>query len=304
MKTFLEEGMKMKWMVGWLLLSGSMAFASLRVFVSIEPQRFLVEQIGGDRVEVSVMVPQGKNPHGYEPLPSQVKQLGGAAVWFTVGLEFEQVLASRIKKAYPKLRLVDTSEGIQKRTLTEMDVLASEEEHDEHHDEHHDEDTVGAIDPHVWMSLRLAEVQARHIRDTLTNLDRKGAATYQSRYEALVQQLRALDREITKKLAPYQGRVFFIYHPVLGYFARDYGLVQMAIETGGKEPSPALLNTLIQKAKKQGVRVVFVQEGFPRRSAEAVARAIKGRVVEVNPLSPDYVGMFRRISEALVEAWR
>lgn len=279
----------------FLFFGASVLFAKpLEVFVSIAPQRYVVERIGGERVRVDVMVPEGKSPHTYEPTPSQLALLGKASVWFTLGLEFEGVLVNKVKKSYQRLLVVDTSQGIKKRLL-------SEKETGEHA---HEEDRAGAPDPHIWMSLRLAKIQAGHIRDTLISLDQAGKTIYEANYEALVKELDELDREISTMLAPYKGRVFFVYHPVLGYFADDYGLRQMAIEIGGKEPSSRVLSEIIQWAKKEKVRVIFVQQGFSRRSAEAVAKAINGKVEEFNPLSADYVGMFRRIATALVEAWK
>ncbi|MCX7883031.1 MAG: zinc ABC transporter substrate-binding protein [Brevinematales bacterium] len=279
---------------------GGVVFADpLGVVVSIEPQRYLVESIGKERVRVNVVVPQGKSPHVYEPTPSQLVFLQRARVWFTVGLEFENVLLKRIRTSYPHLRVVDTSEGIKRRCFSQGEILPHE-----HEGASHDEERVGGVDPHIWMSVRLAEVQARWIRDVLIALDKAGTKTYQKNYEALVKELRELDNEISRRLAPYKGRVFFVYHPVLGYFADDYGLLQMAIEVGGKEPSPRRLQAVIHRAKQEGVKVVFVQEGFSRKSAEAMARAIGGKVEDINPLSSDYPGMFRRIVDVLIEGWQ
>ncbi|MFN4216545.1 MAG: metal ABC transporter solute-binding protein, Zn/Mn family [Brevinematales bacterium] len=269
----------------------------LEVFVSIAPQCYLVERVGGERVHVHIMVPAAKNPHTYEPTPSQLVLLGKAAIWFTIGLEFETVLVRKIEKSYPALRFVDTSQGINKRLFSEEEI--GEYEHDDH-----DEDKAGALDPHIWMSLRLAKIQALHIRDALISLDQAGKNIYEANYLALVRELDEVDREISAMLIPYKGRSFFIYHPVLGYFADDYGLRQRAVEIEGKEPSSRVLSKVIQRARQERIRIIFVQEGFSRRSAEAVARAINGRVEEINPLSVDYLGMFRRIAKALVDVWK
>ncbi|MFN3659610.1 MAG: metal ABC transporter solute-binding protein, Zn/Mn family [Brevinematales bacterium] len=269
----------------------------LEIFVSIAPQSYLMERIGGTRVHVHIMVPEGKNPHTYEPTPSQLVLLGKATIWFTVGLEFESVLVKKIEKSYPALRFVDTSQGINKRVLSEEEIM--EHEHDDH-----DEDKAGALDPHIWMSLRLAKIQALHIRDALISLDQAGKSLYEANYMALIRELDEVDREISTMLAPCRGRSFFVYHPVLGYFADDYGLRQMAIEIEGKEPSSRVLSKVIQRARKEKIRIIFVQEGFSRRSAEAVARAINGRVEEINPLSADYLAMFQRIAKVLVDVWK
>ncbi|URA09174.1 metal ABC transporter solute-binding protein, Zn/Mn family [Thermospira aquatica] len=288
-------------LVHCLLITGGMFATPLKVTVTLEPQRYLVEKIGGNRVQVHVMVPSGKNPHTYEPLPSQMVELSRSSVWFTIGLEFETQLVNRIQKSYHNLQIVDTSQGIKKRSLLEHEI-PSHHEAGEDHEEH--EDRVGAPDPHIWMSLRLATLQAKTILDKLSSLDPEGKEIYEKNYSQLIQKLQNLDNEIRQQLNRHRGKTFFIYHPVLGYFADDYGLIQQSIEIEGKEPSSRQIHALVQKAKQQKVKVIFVQQGFSQKSAQAIAKAIGGKVVEINPLDYNYETMIKKISQTLIGAWQ
>jgi len=268
----------------------------LQVAVSIDPQRFLVERIGGDTIKVVTIVPAGKNPHSYEPTPSQMKELSRSVVWFSIRIEFEQAIMPKIKSLYPHIRIVDTSIGIKRRIMREEEL--------DKHDHDHDHDEVGAEDTHIWMSVRLMKNQADVVYKTLVEINPSQKALYKKNYENLLKELDILDKELSRKLAPYKGKEFFIYHPVLGYFADDYGLRQISIEIKGKEPSPSQLAKVINLARKHKVKIIFVQEGFSKKSAETVAKAIGGKVVEINPLTSDYLNMMRKIGDMLVEGWK
>lgn len=289
-------------LIGLVWITSLWAEEPLAVFVSIEPQRYLVERIGGERVKVETMVPPGKSPHAYEPSPSQMTLLARAKSWFVIGIDFERAILPRVKKSYPRLRIDDISKNIVRRKFTRAEV--GDHHHGEKDNGHHHEDRAGADDPHVWMSLRLAQIQASNIFQTLIEMDPANRSGYEKNYQLLRDELRSLDQKLQQALAPYKGKVFFVYHPAFGYFADDYGLRQVAVEVGGKEPSPAVLNAVIKKAKKENVKVVFVQAGFSRKSAEAVAQAISGKVVEINQLLSNYPLMFQQLLDALIEAWQ
>jgi zinc transport system substrate-binding protein len=279
------------------MVLSAMGFSQpLQVAVSIDPQRFLVERIGGDTIKVVTIVPAGKNPHSYEPTPSQMKELSRSVVWFIIRIEFEQAIMPKIKSLYPHIRIVDTSIGIKRRIMREEEL--------DKHDHDHDHDEVGAEDTHIWMSVRLMKNQADVVYKTLVEINPSQKALYKKNYENLLKELDILDKELSRKLAPYKGKEFFIYHPVLGYFADDYGLRQISIEIKGKEPSPSQLAKVINLARKHKVKIIFVQEGFSKKSAETVAKAIGGKVVEINPLTSDYLNMMRKIGDMLVEGWK
>jgi len=266
----------------------------INVFTSILPQKYFVERIGGDRVSVSVLVGPGKSPATYEPLPDQVIALGTADIYFTIGVPFENAFIPKIHKSLQSLKIVDTSEGIKKRTIETHD-------HDDHGEEEHDHE-AGATDPHVWMSARLVKQQALNIYNALSAKDPEGKDFYKKGYDSFISDLDKADAELKKSLAPFKGRTLFVFHPVFGYFADEYGFKQVAIETGGKEPSPSVLEAIIKKAKADKVKVIFVQPEFSRKSAEAVAKAIGGSVITLNPLNPDYLNNLLYIAAEVKKA--
>lgn len=272
----------------------------LSVFVSILPQQYFVQRIGGDTVEVSVLVPPGRGPATYEPTPQQVAALGNADVYLRIGVPFEGAFVPRVRSNVPGLRMVDTSRTIDKRSL---------EGHSHDEGEHHDEDDHaeaddhdhegGRPDPHVWLGPDEVKKQIAIIRDTLIDLAPEHETLYRANYDAFVRDIEELKEELTGDLAPVRGGTFYVFHPAFGYFGDAFGLRQVAIETGGDEPTPAQLQRIIEQAKEDGVRVIFVQPQFAQTAAERVAEAIGGAVVKVNPLDPNWLENMRNIARAL-----
>ena len=143
---------------------------------------------------------------------------------------------------------------------------------------------------------------AARIRDALADLDPSGAEHYARGYEAFVAKLDALDREIRRLLTGLSGRRFMVFHPAWGYFADTYGLVQVPVERGGKEPGARTLAALIEQARRDDVRVIFVKPQFGERSAARLAEAIGGRVVSVDPLAADYLDNLRYAARQIAAA--
>src|SRR6056297_2689555 len=267
--------------------------AATTAFVSILPQRYFVERIGGPSVEVNVMVPPGKSPATYEPSPKQVFKLGRAELFFTIGVPFEQAFIPLIKDEMKSLRIIDTSRGIEKRSIHADEAL----ENDEHG--HSDVDSDEQMDPHIWLAPPLVEVQAAHIRDGLIEVNPEKDSLYRRNYQSFVKELQKLDNDLRQILEPVKGSTILVYHPSFGYFAETYGLSQIAIEMGGKEPSSRELQRVIRTAQKHNSKVIFVQPEFSRASAERVAKAIDGAVVEVAPLKPQYMENMRSIAQSI-----
>jgi zinc transport system substrate-binding protein len=251
-------------------------------FVSIGPQRYLVQSIAGSRLRVEVLVQPGQDPHTFEPTPKQMTQLSRGKLYFSIGVAFEQSLIPRIRSSNPQLKIIDTQAGIELREI---------EKGEEH-----------GLDPHTWLSPLLAKRQARTIRDALIEADPDGRGVYEAGYQSLAAELDSLHEEITAALASYRGQEIFVYHPAYGYFTDEYGLKQVAVETGGSEPSAQQLARLIERARQRQVRIIFVQPQFSRTGAEAVADAIGGVVVPLDPLAEDYVENLREMARLIADA--
>ncbi len=257
---------------------------AVRAFVSIMPQKWFVERIGGGRVSVEVLVGPGKSPATYEPSPNQTAALSAADVFFTIGVPFERVFLSTVESSLRGLIVSDLSMGIEKRRI-------EGHEHEEHH--HTDE----SPDPHVWLSPAAAKLIAENVYKTLLQLDPAGSDVYDSGFNSLLNDLDKLDAEIERKLKPFAGRTVFVFHPSLGYFTDRYGLKQVAIETGGKTPNAAQLGEIINHAREDRVKIIFVQPEFSEKSAAVIADAIGGMVTELNVLSPDYINNLNKIAD-------
>ena len=287
------------------LLPAAAGAATTQVVVSILPQQYLVERIGGSRVEVLTLVQPGDSPATYAPGPATLAALDAAQAWFTIDVHFEAVWLDRIARDRPGLEIVPLAEGLPLRRTEESDVLtegtsARAHDHDQHDDHHHDHG--GAPDPHTWTDPRLAARMAERIASTLARLDPDGATDYRERAAALQKELLDLHHEIAARLAPLEGRAFIVFHPSWGYFADAYGLVQLPIEIGGREPGPRGLAELIRRGRAADVKAVFVQRQFTQRSARAVAEALGVPTVEADPLAPDYIDNLRRVSIAMASA--
>ncbi len=253
----------------------------LKVVVSIGPQKYFVEKIGGDGVDVSVMVLPGSNPATYEPKPQQMVALTKAQIYFAIGVPFEQVWLKKFASVNPEMDIVHTEDGIKK---VPMEVSNHHGKNISHHGEHH-----GTTDPHVWLSPSLVMIQARNIRDALGRVDPVHKDIYQTNYKAFQKELADTDRKIKELFSDKRSRKkFMVYHPSWGYFARAYGLEQIAVEIEGKAPKGRELQQLIQYAVEEDVKVVFVQPQFSKKSAKTIAKAIGCQVMVADPLAMNW----------------
>jgi zinc transport system substrate-binding protein len=266
-------------------LPSAHATAPLGVFVSVLPLRTIVEKIGEGHVHVRAMVQPGQSPHSFEPTPRQVGELAGAALYVRTGMPFEDIWMARFRAANPRMRVLDARAGIPLRRLV-------------------DEDGRTRTDPHIWTSPLLAKVIARNVRDALDSLDPAHRRDYDRNCEALVAQLSSLDREIHVTLRHIRSRSFMVYHPAWGYFAEAYDLTQIAVQQEGKEPGAKALAGLIEQARRDGIKVIFVQPELSPRAAEQVARAIGARVETADPLAPNYIDNLRRFARLIAESER
>lgn len=274
------------------------------VAVSIIPQVYFVDRISGGKVSAFALVGPGQSPHSYEPTPKQMTQLAAAAAWMSIGVDFEKGLKPKIASLYPKLPIVETNKDIEYRKL---EAHSHDDEHEDEHeaaDKHDHFDAPGSPDQHVWLGRKAAKAMAASIRDALTGIDSAAAAEFRANHDAFVKDIdRAFD-SLKGDLAPLRGKPVFVYHPSFGYFFDEFGIIQEAVETGGKEPTQKSLAELIKKARAEATKAIFVQAQFPTTAAKTIADAVGAEVVPIDPLAPDWLANIGRIGEALKRAAR
>jgi zinc transport system substrate-binding protein len=259
-----------------------------RVTVSIMPQKYFVERVGGEHVEVNVMVLPGNSPATYEPKPEQITALSKSAAYFSVGVPFENAWLDKIASANDKMRVVDTAAGIERVPI----------------DAHYKVELKGrpqsdaeGKDPHIWLSPSLVKIQARNIHDALVELDPDNEADYNANLDTFIADIDALTADIEETLADIPNRKFMVFHPSWGYFGDDFELEMIPIEVGGQEPSAAELAALVTKARAEGIHVIFVQPEFSTENAETIASEIGGTVLPISPLAEDWLSNLSQVTK-------
>ncbi|OGV39620.1 MAG: hypothetical protein A2020_02840 [Lentisphaerae bacterium GWF2_45_14] len=267
----------------------------ITVMTAIAPQKYLVEKIGSGYVAVEVMVPKGSDPHDFAPTPTLIMQLSKAKIFFRVGMPFEDRIIEKIRGSGLKTLIVDSSEGIVRRKISQ-----DEEEHGnlDHGDDNHDN-----LDPHVWNSVQNLRIMASNICAALCKESPQHAQEFKGNLSNLDSELAGIQKEISTLMAPFKGRTFYVFHPSFGYFADSCGLKQKAIEAEGKTPTPKQLSEIIKLAIKENVTIIFASPQFSTKSAEAVASAIKGAVVKIDPLPANPVANFRAMASEIKKSF-
>ncbi|HLA84504.1 MAG TPA: zinc ABC transporter substrate-binding protein [Thermoguttaceae bacterium] len=272
--------------------SAPSAAAPADVFVSVPPQASVVRAVGGPQVTVHCMVSAGQDPHLFVPTPKQVRALGRAKIFLTVGMPFEKPLLAKVHGQLPTMEIVDSVRGLAR-------LPAPECCHDPKAGHDHDAGQSDG-DPHVWLSPDGLRAIARNTADALAKVDPAHAADFRRRLKETLVSIDRMDAANRAKLAPYRGRAVYVFHPAFGYFCDAYGLRQKAVEMGGHAPSARHLRELARQAREDKAQVIFVQKQFDRRGAQIVADAIGGRLAEVDPLAEDAVENLGRIADAIV----
>ena len=242
------------------------ADGNLRVTVSIVPQQYFVNRIGGDLVDVTVMVEPGQSPATYEPKAEQMVALTNSDAYISIGVPFESSWLEKIQAANEDMLMVDTTQGI---------------------DRH--ENSSGGFDPHIWLSPSLVKIQSETIYAALAELDPDHADDYKANLDEFIEDIDALDQKIRTALENVEMTKFIVFHPAWGYFATDYGLEQISIEVGGQEPSAQELAELITLAETENIKVIFVQPEFSQEDAKTIAAEIGGEVLPISPLNADWL---------------
>ena len=253
------------------------------LYVSILPLQSLVESIVGGDFDVEVLVPAGASPETFEPTPRQFVGLNKAQLVFNVGLiDFESTLLGKMEN---QEKVIDLSRGI--------DLIEGSCSHNDHGHNH-----AHGVDPHVWTSPKALQIMAANAYEAIHKAY-PDSVKYQANYKRLLEELQALDARTAEKIAQSGIEYFIVYHPALTYYARDYGLRQVAIETDGKEPSARQLTAIIRKAREDGVRRIFYQKQFPASTVEVIARDIDAEYVAIDPLDRDAIANIDTITDLI-----
>ena len=279
----------------------------LLVTVSVLPQAYFIERIGGEAVTVNVMVGSGEDPHTYEPKPEQMRALSDSQLFFTIGTEYEGAWLPRFRDVNPEMTIIDSAAGITRMMETLPHIHDHEDDDhayeadDDHDDDHESEHEVG-LDPHVWLSPSNGRIIARNIYNALAEASPENEALFKANFDALIADIDDLDNRITQTLSGITQRNFMVYHPAWGYFAAEYDLTQIPIQRGGTDPSASELAAMIDQALAENIRVIFVQPTFSAANAQAIAAEIGGEVALVDPLARDWLDNLANAAEAFALA--
>ncbi|MFP4647100.1 MAG: metal ABC transporter solute-binding protein, Zn/Mn family [Candidatus Bipolaricaulota bacterium] len=271
--------------------------SKLEAVVTIPPQEFLVQSIGGNKVSVTSMVPEDGSPHSASLTSDKLKIVKGADLYFKIGLPlpFEQNNMSVLLQENTEIIVVDTSQGVDKKTLNEHYQLRGEEE------------TVGedsrAFDPHIWMSPANLKTMAQNIYVGLSKISPSAKDHFQDNLERLLSKITQTQERVEKILQPFEGRSFIAYHPAWGYFGDEYNLHQVAVEENGKEPGPKQIRDIARFAEDRGINEIIASSQFHPSMAKTVARVFGGSITTINPLSENPLDEILKLAQAIASGY-
>jgi zinc transport system substrate-binding protein len=258
------------------------------ISVSILPQKYFVEKIAGDLVQVNVLVPPGASPELYSLMPSQMKDLSKSAAWLRIGkIGFEESWTGKISQSTPGIKIFDTS--------VQADWITGEEGHGGHVHLH-------GFDPHIWSSPAEAKKIVTETYHALSSLLPENKDILNRNYESFMKEIDRLNQELKTRFDQLENRKFLIFHPALTYFARQYNLEQIALEVDGKEPSPRYMRSLIEKTKSENIHVIFIQKEFDAENARQLANEIDAEVIRIDPLNEQWDKQLREIAQKILTA--
>ena len=251
------------------------------IFVTITPMQSIIEEITAGDFDIEVIVPKGASPETFEPTPKQVTSFSDAELIFSTGLiDFEQSLVERISG---DAEVVNLSNGIE--------LIAGSCSHGNHKHKH-------GVDPHIWTSPRA-------LRTMVTNAHKAimahypDSVKYTEATERLLERINRLDNYCATRIKAEGVEAMMIYHPAYTYYARDYGIEQIAIEHDGKEPSLRQTTALIEKAKEHGVKAILRQPQYSEDKVRAIANDAGAEIITTDPLAEDIPGEIERATQII-----
>lgn len=254
----------------------------IRVGVTIYPLKYFTEVIGGDKVEAFSIIPDGSDAHNFDPKPMDLKDLNNTDIFVYNGLGMEEWIDSILNTLEgTDVKKVEASNGIEALSAIE------EDDHDHEHSEETDhEHNHGGSDPHVWLSLTDAIVQAENIKNALVEVDQENKDYYEENYNNLVKEFTSLKDEYLVKFNSISNKNFVTGHAAFGYLCRDFGLIQSSIADvfGEGELTPKDLEALMEYSKANNVKVIFSESTASEKEAETLAKEIGAKVEKIYAL--------------------
>jgi zinc transport system substrate-binding protein len=267
----------------FLAVTKTIAADKINAFVSILPQQYFVQQVGGDLVDVQVMVGPGQNPSTYEPTPQKIAALSHADVYFSIGVPFESAWINKIKQTNRQLVIVECCQS-----------LASLDGHIHDNDDNH-------ADPHVWTSPKKVIQLVHLIEQSLIQLNAEYRQNFENSASTFINALTELDISIDSRLSELNKREFIVSHPSWAYFADEYNLSQISIEQNGKEIQARSMVKLIKAAKEKNIKAVFVQRQFNDKAAKIIANEIGANIYDLDPLAFNYIENMNDVTNKIVQ---
>jgi len=252
----------------------TLVYAKVNIVVSILPQKAFVEAIGGDKINLNLMVKPGQSPHTYEPKPSQMKDIESASLYLSMGVEFEEIWLDKFANQNKSMKIVNISDNIKKTDNN----------------------------PHVWTTPTNIKIIGENILRALILVDKQNQEYYEKNYQIFFKKVSDCDikiRDILKQ-TPKDSR-FMVFHPAWGYFAKEYNLVQIAVEVHGKNPNPKTIIKILKEAKKHDVRTILTAPEFPDNVAKMIANELKIKVLKISPLNPKWSENLIKLSNAIAK---
>ncbi len=276
------------------------------VAVSIVPEKEFVHAVAGDLVDVVTMIPPGSSPSNYQPTPLEMQSFSNASIYFTIGVPAED--ANILKKANelnPRLKIVRLDDEVEKkyphRYFNETHSHEDGEIQSDNIDKTSKEHDLGMKDPHIWMSPKRVMVMVDIIAKELSEMDNENSEIYLKNAKSYKEKLSSLDLKIKQTLDGIQNKSFIIYHPALGYFADDYGLEMISVEISGKNASAKELQSIIDFARENNIKVVFYQSEIDSNQSKTLANEIGGKTTEISTLSGNYIENMEKIASTFKE---
>lgn len=261
--------------------------------VSIAPLKFIIEEITCSDFPVEILVPEGASPETYSPTPSQIRNIESSRLTFVTGLvDFEKELITRLPKQLQENNIVLLGKGV----LLLDGGCGHDHEHDRTHGSHSSHNH--GVDPHIWTSPESLKIMAENAYNAIMAAF-PDSIKYRESYERLTDRIDTVSASIRTAVNDSSTTHFLIYHPALGYYARDYGLMQISLENEGKEPSAAHMQDIIKQARQYEISTILYQREFSQSVVESIARELDLGVVEIAPLSEDILGELLRITSVI-----